>query len=126
MFWVARVLIVEDERTIAHVLNETLTDEGHEVLVEYNGAAGLALLQRIPAPDIALVDLLMPELTGRALVEAMREDSRLAGIPVVLITGAVRGTDAFPAAGSYHTVIRKPFDVLEVIKVVEELAPNRP
>ncbi len=117
----AHILVIEDEAAIAMALQGALSDEGHEVATAADGLQGLASLGQSPLPDIVLVDLLMPRAGGRVVVETMRADPRLQSIPVVLITGAARDTEAFPPAGSYQALIFKPFDLFDVVDRVHLL-----
>lgn len=117
----ARILVVEDEPTVLLVLSEVLQDEGHEVITADNGFEGLDWLDRSPLPDVMLLDLFMPGIGGRALLQRIRPDERFSHLPVVLITGAVHHDADFPPPSSYQAVIRKPFDVAEVVAIVERI-----
>lgn len=121
---VARVLVVEDQPTIAMVLHELLTDEGHEVETVFDGSAALERLSRSPLPEVALVDLFMPGISGRELVETMRENSKLKHIPVILVTGALPREEDYPPSDMYQAVITKPFDVMDVVNRVQCLATH--
>lgn len=116
-----KLLIVEDEPAIAMVLEGLLSDEGHDVEVRLDGPSGLERLLQSPRPDLVLVDLFMPGTGGREVVATMRANRRLAATPVILITGAVPNPGAFPPAESYQALVRKPFDVEEVLRTVEEV-----
>lgn len=117
----ARVLVVEDEETIAMVLQQTLEFTGHKVSRATNGRTGLAALQSGPAPDLVLVDLFMPVMNGRAMLEAMRTYPELAQIPAVLVTGAVPCKEDFPPESTYQALIAKPFSVKTVVDTVNRL-----
>ncbi|MFZ5824749.1 MAG: response regulator [Bacillota bacterium] len=117
----ARILVLEDEPTVLLVLSEVLQDEGHEVVTADNGFEGLDWLDRSPPPDLMLLDLFMPGIGGRALLQRIRPDERFRDLPVVLITGAVQHDSDFPPPGSYQGMVRKPFDVEEVIAIVARL-----
>jgi len=114
----ARALIVEDEPTIALILTEVLKGEGHDVSAVSGGAAGLEWLARESPPDVVLLDLFMPRVGGRAVLEAIRSDPRLAGVPVILVTGAMPAAEDFPPEGSYQAFIGKPFNLDDVIAAV--------
>lgn len=117
----ARILIIEDEETIAMVLAQTLELAGHNVVRASNGRTGLARLQSEPLPDLILVDLFMPVMNGRALLETIRSMPGLHKIPAVLITGAVPSKDDFPPEASYQALIAKPFSVRTVLETVKRL-----
>jgi len=117
----ARVLIIEDRPAIAMILQEALADEGYDTATAPNGNAGLERLLEKPAPDIALVDLFMPGVDGRTVIETLRSDPRYPAIPAVIITGAEPTPEAFPPEGTYQAVIRKPFDLDVVLSTVKRL-----
>lgn len=116
-----RVLVVDDEPAITEVLGEVLTDEGYQVDKVLNGAHALDHLRREPGTDLVLLDLRMPGLSGREVVETMRSDPALRKIPIVLVTAAVPNAEDFPPDGTYQALIRKPFDVADVARRVHEL-----
>jgi two-component system, OmpR family, response regulator RpaA len=118
----ARILIVEDDGTMAHVLRVVLESRGHEVIEADDGSRGLAAAQR-RSPDVMILDLMMPMMDGFAALEALAKDERTATIPVLVIS-ALRGQKVEQrcySLGAKHYV-RKPFDSGMLIGVVEELA----
>lgn len=117
----ARVLVIEDEPGIAMVLKIALSDEGHEVVTAFNGVTGLKLLNQAPSPEIVFVDLNMPGLSGRAVIETMIGRPGLKGIPVVIISGSMPGSPHFPPRGTYNAIITKPFDLNDVIETANYL-----
>ena len=82
----AKVLVVEDEEDIRHLLIDQLEDKGHRVRKADNGAVALQRV-REERPDIIFVDILMPVMDGLLFVSELREDPETSGIPVVLVTG---------------------------------------
>lgn len=115
----ARVLIVEDDPSIATAMELALTMEGHEVAVEGDGQAGLCLARALPLPDVLLVDLLLPGLRGREIVQSLAEDPHGRAIPIIIITATAR-PDTFPPPGTYRTILRKPFDLGELLTAVAD------
>lgn len=116
-----KVLIIEDEQTIKMILEEILTDEGYQVTTATDGSDGLNKLQTEPKPDIVLVDLRMPNVTGKDVVLKMRSIPKLKDIPVIIISGAVYDPSEFPPEGSYQANFGKPFDLIEVVREVQKL-----
>ncbi|MHB1126344.1 MAG: response regulator transcription factor [Bacillota bacterium] len=121
----ARVLVIEDEPNIAMVLEEALIDDGHEVTTALNGLAGLKNMRQFPQPDLVLLDLLMPVMDGRTVIETMRAEPELSDIPVIIISGSLPGTCSFPPKGTYQAIFCKPFDLLEVLATVQAFTANR-
>lgn len=114
----ARVLIIEDEPTIAMILKEVLEEEGHDVTTLHDGAEGLKLLRSGFLPDIMLVDLFLAGKRGSEIVEEIRSGLQLQQLPIVLVTGAVPRPEDFPPEGSYQALISKPFELSDIINAV--------
>lgn len=106
-------MVIEDDPGIAMALQLGLEMEGHEVTVEGNGAVGLSRLQAGASPDVLLVDLVLPGLGGREILEAVAADPLLRTVPVIVITAAAKA-DQLPRRGTYHTLLRKPFELDEI------------
>lgn len=120
----ARVLVIDDERKIAHVMRLLLEQRGHTVLVAEDGSRGVALAQR-QAPDVILLDIMMPIMDGFATLEALRSSPRTATVPVLIVsamqTEQVEQRCYSLGARGY---IRKPFDAGILVGTVEELAAS--
>src|SRR5689334_21246817 len=119
-----RVLLIEDEPALGQVLNDVLIDEGHQVQWVRNGRAGLQRLQSW-RPDVIVLDLMMPVMDGWAFRAAQRRlPSDLAGVPVIVLSGAreLRATaDALGAA----VTLAKPFDLDDVAAAITTVSHHR-
>lgn len=80
------VLIVDDSADSLGVLNEALANEGYTIFVAMDGAQALAIADRM-APDIVLMDAIMPKLDGFEACRALKQNSELCDVPVVFMTG---------------------------------------
>ncbi|MHB0859072.1 MAG: ATP-binding protein [Anaerolineae bacterium] len=82
------VLLVDDEPDAVRLLERMLTALPHPytVLKAYDGFQALSMMEA-QVPDIVFLDLLMPEMDGRTVLERMRKDERLTGVPVVIVSG---------------------------------------
>lgn len=113
------ILIVEDNEDIGENLVEILRDEGYEPWLARTADDALVLLEHAPAPPtLILLDLVMPGMPALEFVGRLKGSSRWAAIPVVLITAA-----APPEGLAVSGVLRKPFDVRDLIGRMHELAP---
>lgn len=83
-----RILIVEDEPSLAELFSYVLSLAGHQILLARDGSEALAMALR-ESPDLIVTDLVMPGLDGRQLCREVRgaDSGRLAGTPVILLTG---------------------------------------
>ena len=111
------MLIVEDDPSIANLLNSALSDEGYEVRHAPDGAAGLTLLEQW-VPDVILLDLMLPIMDGWEFRSAQQQLPAPAGtIPVVVVTAArdaVRRSDELRA----RAIVLKPFDLDQMLNLV--------
>ena len=83
-----RILVVEDDARLCDVLSEFLTEDGYEVVVAYEGNAGLERLRETPV-DLLIVDINMPGLGGASLVRLLRTDPEwrhVAELPIIVMS----------------------------------------
>ena len=117
----ARVLVIDDEQAIGHVIRLLLESQGHQVFVADDGSRGFALAQR-QSPDLVILDVMMPVLDGFGVLEALRRDPRTAPIPIVMLS-ALTGEDVEErclelGATAY---VRKPFDSDSLLGAIGEV-----
>ena len=115
----ARVLIVEDNRNLAHGLRTNLEYEGHAADVAEDGAAGLALA-RGRRHDLILLDLMLPELDGLRLLETLRAE----GIETPVLVLTAKGDEADKVRGLRNGAddyVTKPFALRELLARVGAL-----
>src|SRR5579884_2972177 len=108
----ARVLVVDDEHSLRGLLRLYLEKEGYEVIEADDGLDALSLLRR-GGIDVALIDVMLPELDGFEVLRRIRTES---GIPIILITA--RGEEANRVAGlelGADDYVVKPFSAPEVV-----------
>ena len=110
-----RVLVIDDDPTIADLLGLILRLEGYEVSHSADGAAGLlaALHER---PDVVLLDLHLPSLSGYEVVRQIRRERDIRAVPVVAVTAMVT-TNALEAAwrAGVDAILTKPFEPEDVL-----------
>src|SRR5438552_244678 len=93
------VLIVDDDPQILEATGSFLRKRDYEVLTADNGQSGLDSA-RAHRPDVILADVLMPQMDGYAFYKELKNDSELAGIPVLIITGRGKMEDSFKVIGA--------------------------
>ncbi|HEY8679934.1 MAG TPA: response regulator [Candidatus Dormibacteraeota bacterium] len=81
----ARVLLIEDDQTIALMYQLQLVADGYKVELAMDGASGLRQVQEAP-PDLILLDIRLPKLPGLDVLRAIALDPRLAGVPVLILS----------------------------------------
>ncbi len=81
-----RILIIDDEIDVRELLALLLERDGYRVACAEDGTKGFAMVSSFK-PDLVITDYVMPGLTGREIVRAMRARPALAGVPVIMVTG---------------------------------------
>ena len=116
-----KILVIDDEDDIREVAALSLeTVAGWEVILASSGAQGVAraVEQR---PDAILLDVMMPGMDGPSTFRELRKNPATAGIPVLLLTAKVRGTDQRRFADlGVEAVLFKPFDPLTLSTQIAE------
>lgn len=116
-----KVLVVEDDLDIQDLVVALLSRDGHDVVTEGEGWAGLAAaLSR--APDLVILDWMMPGMSGIDVCRAIRADPRTKDVPVLMLTSKAQEGDidqAFTAGADDYMV--KPFRGRELVSRVRAL-----
>jgi CheY-like chemotaxis protein len=113
-----RVLIVEDDDLTREMLATILQEEGYLTEGVANGREALATLEAAMRPDVILLDLLMPVMSGWEFRAAQVEDPRLASIPVVIISATEQSPAETEPLLQPMAHLRKPITVEELLDVV--------
>lgn len=113
-----RVLVVEDEKPLLHLLRYNLEKQGYRVFTAPDGEEALSLARR-HRPDLILLDIMLPKLDGLAVCHELRKDSQ---VPIVFLTAKKSEIDRISGlklgADDYVT---KPFSVGELLARVEAI-----
>lgn len=110
-----RVLVIEDDADIVTLLVEILGHEGFDVAVASDGLEGLLKLRTDP-PDLALVDIMMPDVNGVRLLEQLREEGGGdLDVAVIVITGSPDGAYRARELLGRANVFEKPFEPAALI-----------
>ena len=122
------VLLVDDEHAIVDALSGILEDEGYRVLTAAHGREALARLEET-RPDVLVLDVMMPIMGGRELLQQLRTSDEWRTLPVLMMSAVPRevlerqegsrlACDAF---------VEKPFDLHQLLATVDRLAgPEQP
>jgi diguanylate cyclase (GGDEF)-like protein len=110
-----RILVVDDDQDIARFVEMSLAMEGFEVIVAHDGAAALDMVRKA-APDLVILDLMMPELDGIEVTRRLRADAMTSALPIIMLTAKGQTVDKVLGltAGADDYVV-KPFDTLELV-----------
>jgi CheY-like chemotaxis protein len=109
----ASVLVVDDDEAIRDVIAEVLRDEGYTVVCAENGAQALREMRAQHHPDLVLLDLMMPVMSGWEVLEQLQASEELSRIPVVVVSAM-----SAPGASEH---LAKPIDLDRLLDTVGRL-----
>ena len=116
-----RILIIEDDRDIVELVRYNLANEGFQVAAAYDGGSGLTALKKTP-PDLLLLDLMLPKLSGLEICREVRRDDSMNRLPILMLTA--RGDEADRVVGlemGADDYVTKPFSPRELMARVKAL-----
>ncbi|HWO09033.1 MAG TPA: response regulator [Polyangiaceae bacterium] len=111
-------MIVDDDDAIREALEDVLSDEGYRVIGMADGQQALDHLNAESRPDAILLDLWMPVMDGWKFLDALLEDTRFSGIPLVVLTAA---RDQRARELRVAEVLTKPVQLQQVLAALERL-----
>ena len=118
-----RVMIIEDDPDMIELLSLILKRGGYEPLAALGGKEGLDLLQEAPV-DVILLDLMMEDISGWAVLESIKANERLRDIPVLIVSARHHLEDPVQTAAHEDQIegyLVKPFVVRNLLTQIEEV-----
>ena len=116
------ILVVDDEKDIRSLVKAVLEDAGYKVRIAFDGVDAFRKLKK-KLPDLVVIDMFMPRMTGRELCERIRDDKKLKKLKCVFLTVA-----EFLASGKKELeelevldYIKKPFDNKELVRRIKKI-----
>jgi DNA-binding response OmpR family regulator len=114
MSW-AKIVVIDDEPEIVELIQQVLESDGFTVLSASAGKAGLELVAR-EVPDLVLLDVGLPDLSGFDICRELRRDPRLSGIPIIIISGRRGESNVVLGLGlGADDYVVKPFSSAELL-----------
>jgi len=118
-----KILIIEDEEIITNLLQKKLEQEGYDVEVARDGEEGLRLIREI-WPDLILLDIIVPKISGLWVMEEINKNPNLKRIPIIVISESGESFELKRARelGAKDWIIKTKFDLQQIInKVVQQI-----
>ena len=121
-----KILVIDDDQNILHCLKQTLEDmdTDYKVTCASNGMQCLEILENNEIPDLILLDIIMPKMSGWATFKNLQENPLWKDIPVVFLTA--RTDKRAEEIGSFLATdyIKKPFDIEDLKKKIDKVLKN--
>lgn len=120
----AKILIVDDEPDVVHLLQRSLEAEQYEVMCAYDGIGAVDMASD-EQPDLILLDIMMPMMSGYEVCEQLKANPATSQIPVVCVSSAhgpeVRARSKEAGA---NTILLKPFTTAELVAQIQRYLPE--
>lgn len=117
----ARVMAVDDDPVIRGLLEVNLEMEGHEVVIATDGQDALNKVRAAP-PDLILLDVVMPGLSGWEVAEQLKGSPSTKNIPIVFLSARVKEADVRKGKElGVNSYVTKPFDPIDLMQLVNRL-----
>lgn len=121
-----KIVVVEDEEDILDIIIYNLNRDGYEVLGANDGSSGLDLVTR-EAPDLVLLDIMLPGLDGIEVCRRMKSESKTARIPIIMVSARGEESDVVLGLGlGADDYISKPFKPRELVARVKAVLRRGP
>lgn len=114
-----KILFVEDEAALQKSFGETLEQEGYEIIKALDGKKGLKLAKE-EKPDLILLDLILPRLSGFEVLEKLKDNEELKSIPVIILTNLERAEDINKALelGATTYLVKANYSMEDIVNKV--------
>jgi len=117
-----KILFIEDEPTLQKTFSTALKEEGYEVVSALDGETGFNLA-KAQNPDLILLDIVLPKLTGFEVLKKLKENPETKGIPVIILTNLEKMSDIDKALelGATTYLVKVEYSLDEVIKKIKKI-----
>jgi two-component system, cell cycle response regulator DivK len=118
----SNILVIDDSTTNIVLLDAILTEKGYQIETALNAKEAFMRIEK-QVPDLILLDLLMPKVSGFDFLEQLRKDERTKKTPVIVISAITTDDESTRKINDLETVdfLRKPIDIQYLVKRVEEI-----
>lgn len=116
-----KILTCDDEKHIVRLIQVNLERQGYEVITAYNGKE---CLEKVEAehPDLIVLDVMMPEMTGFEVLEVLKKNPETENIPIIMLTARAQDADVLRGWQSgVECYLTKPFNPMELIAFVKRI-----
>ena len=121
-----KILIVEDDVFLRELISRKLVSEGYDIKQASDGEDGLRELKN-EAPDLILLDLILPGIDGFEVLMRMKKDSELAHIPIIILSNYISPEENEEALklGALFSLAKPHFMPSEILEIIEEVLEER-
>lgn len=119
------ILIIDDDPSIVEAIDILLSSKGYEILKARDGEEGIEMTKK-HLPDVILLDVMMPKLSGYAVASYLNHDPKLKNIPKILLTGTAQIAGHITIESPTNYKLSKPFNPDELIALIQKILSPQP
>jgi two-component system cell cycle response regulator DivK len=121
---VKTILYVEDNEFNRKIVRQLLTRTSYRLIEAVDGEAGLTSARAV-VPDLVIMDIQLPKMSGLEATRQLRRDPATAGIPIIVITSfALAGDEEKAREAGAAAYLAKPYSPRELLQMIRQLAPE--
>ena len=115
------ILIIEDSKQTSNILSEILTKEGYSVYVAHDGIEGYRLIKKIK-PDLILLDLLLPKISGFDICVKISQDNEIRNTPIIVISTLADEKETLRKLKNHEIVkfMKKPYSIDDLLYEIKK------
>ena len=116
-----KILLVEDEPRLSNLLRQRLEKEGFQVALAYDGSEAIKFLKQ-EKPDLILLDIILPKLSGFEVMETMKSDPTLQSAPVVVVSnlGQAEDVERGQNLGAVGYFVKAQLSIEDLVSKIKE------
>jgi CheY-like chemotaxis protein len=120
----ARIYLIDDDQNLANLTKTALVKRGHEVTLFYEALKAIEVIKK-RKPDLILMDIMMPKMSGSQAVRELKKYPDLKDIPVIFLTALISEKDkdveesGITIDGMNYRTLGKPYEIEQLLKIIE-------
>jgi CheY-like chemotaxis protein len=114
----AKILVCDDEQEILDITRLILEEEGYQVMATIDSGRVAHIVEK-EMPDVLLIDLWMPGMSGDQVISQLRKDEKINHLPIVVISASKDGKEIAYASGA-DDFLEKPYDIEALLAIVQK------
>lgn len=123
-----RILLIDDNKDITKMLSKYLSLKGHTCIVVNDGRSGLSMMENHQAFDVVLLDLAMPEFTGRDIVDELHKSGKIKNQNIVTLTASSISyiEESVLKSKGVRSCLKKPIDPDTLLEHIQQFGNKKP
>ena len=126
----ARIIVIDDDYDLSDLTRTILVHNGYQVMIFHEAEPALVEVRK-RKPDLILMDVMLPGMSGAEAIKELKKDSQLKDIPVIFLTGLVSSNDAdlremgLHVDGMKYKILGKPYESKELLDLIKQMIAGK-